>query len=289
MNFKILTVVLLALSTISCSTQWTPDEPDAITKVWHLSDVKVLKTKKKKITSKQTDKLLEEANSKTLLEQGYHLYIFPDGIAGRVINNIYSPGKWELTDGDTKLAMHFGKDAETLSFINMLIEGESSYLITKADEATELDFLQAYDMLEDFKDDPFYPDNNLWRIKPGSEESELQLKKRLKNYVRHSLLILKAAVERKAHIISFEESKGVIKIYRNGIGAKELNKLPKEWKNYFYNEAQSLQCYEIYKQYLANFTYKGAKYASWIEMDYNILLALYKFINEDIEALKANT
>ena len=287
MNIRLVYLVLIICISTNCElntdNNWSPKNEKEISKIWQLSDIS-LNTQ----NDESTDKLLSEALDNVFLEKGLVLCLFPDGKASELSNNEYKQSTWKFINNNQKIELDYDNKFDTLTILDLVIRKDRDYLITQLEGLGKLEFLKAKDMLNDFIEDPFYPDNNKWRIKPDTLESEIDLKKRIQNYVKHTTLILKAAMERESKVVSFEFSKGIIKIFNGGIGAVKQNRIPKEWKSTFYNEEQAVIGYKLYKRYLRSTDYKGASSSNWVKGDYYILLSLYKNISEDIKKDEEN-
>jgi hypothetical protein len=152
-------------------------------------------------------------------------------------------------------------------------------------EFGKLEFVKTDTALRSFIEDPYYPSNNLWRIKPEREEPEKELKTRLKNFIQHYCYILKAAQIRNNDIVSFENSMGIIQIYNGGIGIVPMQHVPQDWVENFYDDTQAYKAYNYFKEYIHKTEYHGAPSDSWVASDYNILLAIYETVEEDLKKL----
>ena len=251
-----------------------------IAKIWKLSNIDFNSREED-----ETDVLLNDAVNNTLLEEGFLLCLFPNGQMTELVNHEFNAGKWRTVKDKNAILIERGDLVDTIDILEITTKRNKEYLSTKYTGLGNMEFVNVHSMLEHYKDDPFYPTNNLWREKPDSLETEKELKLRLKNYVRHVTFILKAAMERESQIISFEHSQGIIKIYNGGIGVVPKKSIPKEWFANFFNEEQALFAREFYRQYLMAGDYKGATTGSWVEDDYKILLGLYRRIDEDIKQM----
>ena len=231
-----------------------------------------------------TNDLLSEAMGTAFLEEGIMLCLFPDGRASEFYNNGYMGTSWRLLPDRQAIVIGPKVAMDTIKIVDKLIKKGRNYLVVEYKDLGKFEFQETDKMLKDFENDPFHPINNQWRIKATKEETELELKKRIQNFVKHYALILKAAMERESQVVSFQYSKGIIKIYNGGIGAVKKTRIPEEWKRSFYNEEQAITAYNLYRNYLKTIGYKGASSANWVKGDYHILLALFKGIDEDIKA-----
>ncbi|HEV7332422.1 MAG TPA: hypothetical protein VGN63_15400 [Flavisolibacter sp.] len=153
--------------------------------------------------------------------------------------------------------------------------GKSYYSLQVEKGGLVLKYRKIAAPLKHYEDDPFYAANNQWRTKPVKPENTKELTQRLAGYIKHLALVLKAAKERKQDIVSFEFSKGPVKIYNGGIGIYPYGMVPAEWKKSFHNDSSALAAYGLYENYLRTTSYKGAAIGDWVEDDYNILLSTY--------------
>ncbi len=225
----------------------------------------------------------ETASLKQIVKDGIVLCFFEDGkyteIKGK---GEYKAGSYQFSD--KKGALKFIDEGKAASSMETQMEGNKNgkQILTMRNEQRNvvLKFIKEAETGEDFRDAPFYADNNLWRIKPKGPENTLQQTNRLTNYLKHVALILKAAKESKQSIFSVEFSQGPIKIYYRGIGIHPYEIVPESWKACFYNEAEAYAAYRKYEHYLQTTSYKGGGTGDWVEDDYNILLSIYAGLQE---------
>lgn len=281
-NKNLFFLFIISLLFLSCQSEsnsnWSPKNESEITQIWELSDIKF----DNKEGSEKMD-LFSEAISKSVMQDGLKLSIFPDGHGTEFHGEKYRTFKWQLTDNSDGLVMRFNNETDTLHFIQLEERKEKKYLTLEYSNLGKFEFLAYQAMLKNPINDPFHPANNEWRIKPKKEESELELKQRLENYVKHYTCILKASMERDEDILSFEKSMGIIKIYRSGIGVIKEANVSDTWKACFFNDEQAEQTRTYYREYLTKDKFKGARSGSWVKDDYEILLNLYRKIHEDIK------
>jgi hypothetical protein len=229
------------------------------------------------------DKLLNEAKDNKIVQKGIMLSIFPDGTFTEFKGiGAYRYGKWRfgvsnksilLSDSMNKVDTFFIKHEKT--------ETDNVTKLLKKLDAVELSFLQVTEVLNDYKEDPFYHANNLWRVKPLAKESPEKIHERLGNYFKHLAYILKAASERKQQAVSFEYSQGIVKIYDGGIGINPLNIVPESWAKTFYKDEDAFIAYKMFEAYLINGNnYKGTVTGDWYKDDYKILASIYGDVKE---------
>lgn len=246
---------------------------DSLPGVWQLSDVSGLDN-----TSRSGVSFEEEARRKEMVKDGLMMALFEDGTYSEFRGTEgMKTGKWEYKSEDE--ALYFtdaGKKTEPLP-VHIEKNNYGKEIMTLTQKAQGLNLRLAKDgvALKEFVDDPFYPANNQWRSKPSKPETAEELTKRFAAYLKHIALVLKAAQERKQDIVSFEFSKGPVKIYNGGIGAYSCDMVPQSWKDCFYNEDDAQKACQLYEHYLRTTSYHGSGTGNWVEDDYNILLTIY--------------
>jgi hypothetical protein len=229
------------------------------------------------------DKLLKEAKDNKIVQKGIMLSIFPDATFTEFKGvGTYTYGKWRF-GANNKYILLYDSINKIDTFFIKREKTETNNVITLLNKtnAVELSFLQVAEVLNDYKEDPFYHANNLWRIKPLSKESPEKIHDRLGNYFKHLAYILKAASERKQQAVSFEYSQGIVKIYDGGIGINPLNIVPESWAKTFYRDEDAFIAYKMFEAYLINGNnYKGAVTGDWYKDDYKILTSIYGDVKE---------
>ncbi|MEI9958956.1 MAG: hypothetical protein WDM90_22180 [Ferruginibacter sp.] len=267
-------VIILSFSGCSLNGKLTSEKN--LQGTWRLYDITLIQT-----DPKGGDSFSETAALKKMVKDGDVLSFFKDESYYEISGEgKYKTGNWHFTEKDASLS--FIDSGKATAAIMMKIEknemGKEILSLPNTAKNLLLKYIKESDPLKEFTEDPFYKNNNEWRIKPSHTEDSVQLIKRLSNYIKQLACVLKAAKERKQEVVSFEYSLGPVKIYNGGIGVHPYNILPDSWKNCFYNEADALKAYGIYEKYLATSRYRGAGTGDWIEDDYNILLTIYSGI-----------
>lgn len=227
--------------------------------------------------------------SRAILERGYLLALFPDKKGVSISGNKYTPFIWRFINKNNSIVLDHKNDTkDTINFIELKNKEERNYLTADQRSIGKIELYSSADMLKNYKNDPFYPENNAWRIKPAVEENQIEILKRLGNYIRHYTYILKASLERNNEIISFTYSMGIIRIYSGAVGILETEQIPDRWFKCFYNKNQAMQAYEIYGELLTNSNNNGASSGEWVKDDYELLLNLYKDIQLLINQKEGN-
>lgn len=225
-------------------------------------------------TEVSLDPLLNDAKKVEEVKKGKVLTIFPDNTFTEISGEgKYISGSWKWID-EEKIAFKSKDYNITYDLIVEELETKKVQiqLINKKSHSV---FLEESKLLVDFKQEPFYFKNNLWRIKPNHSENINEIQNRLGNYFQHITYILKAANEKKLNVISFEFSMGVIQIYNGGIGVVDFYSIPANWKNTFYNDEEAEKAQIMFSDYLSINRFRGAGTGSWVVDDYRIMLSIY--------------
>ncbi|WP_336516490.1 hypothetical protein [Pollutibacter soli] len=204
-------------------------------------------------------------------------------------NGVFEKGKWTLENSN--LLIHLNSDNGHSSVFPISFEenlkGRGLLSFTDKKNDVVLKFIEGSAPLKNFKDDPFYAENNEWRFRPPAPEDSSLLAKRITNYLKHVALILNAATERKQDVVSFTYSQGPIKIYNGGIGIYSFDIVPEIWKKSFYSPEDAQAAYTQYEKVLEKSHYRGASSGNWVLDDYNILLGIYdEFTRNSNNAVK---
>ena len=271
---KLFLSILIGLFLFGCTLQSSITE-EKIQKGWRLSEVVAVNGKDAK-----TAALIKELLQKTLISTGSVMHFFPDKTYTDLTNYSIKDGKWELVNGNE---LKFGENKisiQKLEVINSRTFMIGDLYLAGQNLNVTLKWVEEVPMLENFKEDPFYADNNKWRQKPEDKENEEQIKQRLLNYVLHFAYILKAASERKQNAVSFAHSLGIIQVYRGGVGAVSMEHIDDNWINCFYDSEDAKKAYDLFSLQLVNSSYNGGTTGEWIKDDYNILMSIVEDIKD---------
>lgn len=246
---------------------------------WRLFDLENITPNK---SQQNIEKLLVEADNNEIVKQGMILSFFKDGTFTEVEGSgYYKTGKWKYSSKEKALYLSDSGTTRAITVTPEIINNRETIILTSTLVQQHLKFARDAGPLKEFDEDPFYFKNNTWRIKPAQSETHDQLVKRLGNYFRHLLYILKSSKERKKAIVSFEFSQGLVRIYNGGIGIIPYGAVSKNWVNTYYDAANALEAYLAFQKYLATNSYRGATIGDWIQDDYNILLSIYGDTQKD--------
>jgi hypothetical protein len=201
---------------------------------------------------------------------------FPDSTFTQIgTKGEYLSGRWGYDSLTRSLFLTLGRRTEEVP-LSFDVAANGLRLMT-----FEFGNKHAMSLIEDgkpvsrYQDDPFYPTNNRWRVKPGKPEDKKQLASRLENYLLHCASVLRAAEIREQKRVSLEFSKGIIRLYNVGIGIVPHEKIPQSWIDGFFSTEDALKAYRMYEDYLQTARHKKSRTGNWVRDDYQILVDIH--------------
>lgn len=268
---KILSVISMAFIIFSCGNS-VEENSAKIYGLWTLSETESLSEPK----TNSEDALLEDSKKIVEAKKNITLSIFPDNTYTKLCcdGDTYEQGQWSWLKEGQKICFSHDKKKEIFD-ITIEVVDDSLFRIELKEKAVKRKFNLQAKLLEDYKEEPFYGENNEWRLSSKKEENRQELINRLGNYFKHMAYILKAADKRDLQVISFEYSLGIIKIYNSGIGIEKDEYIPENWKKIFHNKKQYEEARSIFNSYLEKDDTSFPASGDWVKDDYTIMLSIY--------------
>ncbi len=154
-------------------------------------------------------------------------------------------GKWKIDKKKRELLLNFYDGTQQKYFIKKILL--QKMVVTKKinDEDVDITFISDGLAQKNIVEDPFYPANNLWRIKPKQAENEEQILSRVKQCVHFYSLFFQDNHERAATDISFSGLPNCFEWYNGGIGLPKELDLDRKWMDCFYSEKNALRGYHM--------------------------------------------
>jgi hypothetical protein len=152
----------------------------------------------------------------------------------------YESGRWYFKEGIVKLV---NQDKQVLDLELRAIKDDIVQLLHRSRGAVYT--FQGFD--NDFKsqaDNPFAPQNNIWRIKAEEEEGSLQITRRIKNYFRYWEKYFDWGIRIEKTTLDVRSLPGPIKMYANGFSLVPLEDQPKQWVSQFYSPSENLMAFQ---------------------------------------------
>jgi hypothetical protein len=125
------------------------------------------------------------------------------------------------------------------------------------------------------REDPYYPANNGWRIRPAAKETREQLRRRVQGCIRWYALFFMDNHNRQRTEISFEGLPSCFEWYNGGIGMQSKSSLDKRWIACFYSDDQAYTAYDMIAAELGKHELKWPEHpTSWIRQTGEVLQQL---------------
>ncbi|MCF2488898.1 hypothetical protein [Dyadobacter sp. CY347] len=197
---------------------------------------------------------------------------FPDSTFTRVHNSgAYEFGRYSYDEQEQSLLLTANRKTEELKVVTQTLPSGKQQLMVEFLPGVTLSLAQYGEPLDKFMEDPFSVQNNAWRVRPSAPETKDQIFDRLINYIGHNASILRAAYTREQDFISWEFSKGIIRVYNVGIGIVPKNEVPQVWIDSFHSREDAMECYALFENYLRKGKHVKHNSGNWVKDDYQIL------------------
>jgi|GEM_PF-4273310 len=241
-------------------------------KIWRLTEIEISDD------FYNSANALEQRKIQGQIGQGYLLSLFPNGEVTRLIDNdmsVYQMHYFAKTDtSPSRLILENKSEKDTFS--NLHIEEVKGFTFLTCDYKNigRYKFHLVHDMLEDFKKDPYYSENNKWRIKSKKYESQKELKARIFNYLNHCKALLLSSTQRPNTKIRLMNSKGILKLFDGGVGLLAKEQVTTKWVHRFYSDSQASEVYDRLAQHFEERIIKKKTPAGWRLDDVSVIDSL---------------
>jgi hypothetical protein len=98
------------------------------------------------------------------------------------------------------------------------------------------------------KNNPFAKENNRWRIRPSSPETDGDIKDRLVNHFKFWETYFEWAVANNFQQLDVRSPNSLLKLYGNGFKLLPYDELSEEWKSNFFNEEDCHKAWDKLKK-----------------------------------------
>jgi hypothetical protein len=181
-------------------------------------------------------------------------------------------GKWKIDKNRRLLLLSFIDGTHTFYFIEKISLQKMTVVQKMGDDEVTISFSSDGLSRKQFIDDPFYPSNNQWRIKPKFPETEQKILERMKQCVHFYSLFFQDNHQRQETDISFSGLPNCFEWYNGGIGLVDKLDLDKKWLNCFYSEKEAFKGYEMLKMLIERQELNWPKNPTgWINQTHEIL------------------
>jgi len=275
-NFVFLILLVFVIALNSCNSKTTAKKERVLSLTNEQGIFAVWK--RVKIDHNYRDKEHEEMVEKYPIgyDKDYYISLFPNGKGSISFKTELDSIIWVKNNDEELLIPKTGKMYHGGEIIK-LIEIGNDTLLKVLDEIgfAEMTFKKHFNLTTNYKDDPNYPDNNLWRIRAKKNLSDSQIEFKVKNYLKHYELLFKASIDKQnKRSFTNKHSKGILRVYQSAIGVVKRDEIDEDWYSYFYTEQEALKAYDILKEKLRSSNTKIKKSQNWIKDNYEIMRKL---------------
>ncbi|MFZ1304982.1 MAG: hypothetical protein WAT20_04405 [Ferruginibacter sp.] len=195
--------------------------------------------------------------------------------------NTFDYGTWIYDDAAKTITINNSIDRNKDVYkIAKIAFDEMTLVNTGIGSATNLKFIAPGKRYKNANDEPYSLENNRWRIKPKSKESDSAIHQRLKENLYFFILFYKSALAKDDKTVSFWGLPSCFKWYGGAIFIKKKEELKDNWINCFYNKDQAMQAYALADKLLSQ-QYdwpKGER--NWLKLNLAVVELMYKKLDE---------
>lgn len=196
---------------------------------------------------------------------------FDDGVMVQNPRDNMKTGKWTLDEKSKIIHMIFDNGSSTDFTVDAI--GVKSLLL-KAGKDKAVKYVADGKKHKIVSDDPFYPANNKWRIKPTHSETGSEIKSRVIQCVLFYNKFFQDNGDRNEKVISFYGIPSCFKWYQGGISVNNKDKLSKKWIDCFFNTDQAVQGQQLLENIISKKYKWNRQEPSWIKQSAGVLLQI---------------
>lgn len=185
-------------------------------------------------------------------------------------------GKWRLNKDKRELVLQFAHGLSKTYIIRQIAMKQMELVWKRKDDSVIIKLSAEAMVHKRPLEDPFYPTNNQWRIKPPASETNEQIRLRVKDFVHFYSLFFWDNHRRQETEISFSGLPCCFIWYNGGIGMQGKIDLDKKWINCFYSGDQALKGYDMLASLLEKHELKWPEHpTSWVKQTAEVLDQIY--------------
>ena len=195
--------------------------------------------------------------------------------------NTFDYGTWSYDDDAKTIAINNTIDrSKDIYKIARITSDELTLVNAGVNSTTNLIFISSGKRFKNANDEPYFLENNRWRIKPKSKESDSAIHQRLKENLHFFILFYKSILAKNDQSVSFWGLPSCFKWYGGGIFLKKESELKENWIDCFYNKEQAMQAYALADKLLSQ-KYDWPKgEQNWLKLNLAVVELMYKKMDE---------
>jgi hypothetical protein len=225
---------------------------------------------------------LEGMDENSKFEIPYRSFYF--STKGSFVKNprsTFDYGSWSYDDAAKTITLNNNIDGDKDVYkIAKIAFDELTLVNVGVNSGTNLKFIAPGKRFKDANDEPYFLENNRWRIKPKNKESDSAIHQRLKENLYFFILFYKSALAKDDKAVSFWGLPSCFKWYGGAIFLKKKEELKENWINCFYNETQAMQAYALADKLLSQKYNWPKNEHNWLKLNLAVVQLMYKKLDE---------
>jgi hypothetical protein len=195
--------------------------------------------------------------------------------------NTFDYGTWSFEDATKMITINNSVDKKKDIYkIAKITPGELALVDVGVNSTTKLTFISSGKRFKNAADEPYFIENNRWRIKPKTKESDSAIHQRLKENIHFFILFYKSILAKDDKSVSFLGLPSCFKWYGGAVFLKKPEELKENWVDCFYNKDQAMRAYALADRLLSQ-KYEWPKGESnWLKLNLAVVELMYKKMDE---------
>ena len=225
---------------------------------------------------------LEGMDESSQFEIPYRSFYFsPKGTFVKNPRNTFDYGNWSFDDATKIITVNNVIDKNRDMYKIAKIAADELVLVNIGENSTtNLKFIAPAKRYKNANDEPYYLENNRWRIKPKNKESDSAIHQRLKENIHFFILFYRSALAKDDKHVSFWGLPSCFKWYGGAVYLKKKEQLKENWISCFYNKEQAMQAYNLADRLLSEKFDWPKNESNWLKLNLAVLELMYKKMDE---------
>ena len=195
--------------------------------------------------------------------------------------NTFDYGNWSFDDATKIITVNNVIDKNRDMYKIAKIAADELVLVNIGENSTtNLKFIAPAKRYKNANDEPYYLENNRWRIKPKNKESDSAIHQRLKENIHFFILFYRSALAKDDKHVSFWGLPSCFKWYGGAVYLKKKEQLKENWISCFYNKEQAMQAYNLADRLLSEKFDWPKNESNWLKLNLAVLELMYKKLDE---------
>jgi hypothetical protein len=195
--------------------------------------------------------------------------------------NTFDYGNWTYNDAAKTITINNSIDRNRDVYkIARIAYDEMTLVNVGAGSSTNLNFIAPGRRYKNAHDEPYFLENNRWRIKPKAKESDSAIHLRLKENIYFFVLFYRSALAKDDKAVSFWGLPSCFKWYGGAIYLKKEDELKENWISCFYNKDQAMQAYKLADKLLSQKYNWPEGERNWLKLNLAVVELMYKKMDE---------